>query len=215
MQQGSIWGHGSYVAPDWSADWLHREALALLDLRRAQRTGASMLRRSGAPDQARLGSLLQQAMRTNTYDPQIGRRHRHRRSSIARSRRRLRTTRDLFEGRSPDAHALREHYAIPIDASLTTEEAAALNAFFFWTAWAATTERPGTRSPTPATGRTSLWSATRRPAPSSCGRSSRSSCCSRGIGALVWYYAREFDVWRRDGEPETGFARQDFMNVRR
>ena len=32
MQQGSIWGHGSYVAPDWSADWLHREALALLDI---------------------------------------------------------------------------------------------------------------------------------------------------------------------------------------
>ena len=31
MQQGSIWGHGSYVAPDWSADWLHREAVALRD----------------------------------------------------------------------------------------------------------------------------------------------------------------------------------------
>jgi nitric oxide reductase subunit B len=28
MQQGSIWGHGSYLAPDWSADWLHREALS-------------------------------------------------------------------------------------------------------------------------------------------------------------------------------------------
>ena len=24
-----VWGHGSYVAPDWSADWLHREAVAL------------------------------------------------------------------------------------------------------------------------------------------------------------------------------------------
>lgn len=24
-QLGSIWGHGSYVAPDWTADWLHRE----------------------------------------------------------------------------------------------------------------------------------------------------------------------------------------------
>jgi nitric oxide reductase subunit B len=23
-QLGSIWGHGAYVAPDWSADWLHR-----------------------------------------------------------------------------------------------------------------------------------------------------------------------------------------------
>ncbi len=29
QQLGSVWGHGSYVAPDWSADWLHREALAL------------------------------------------------------------------------------------------------------------------------------------------------------------------------------------------
>ena len=31
MQLGSIWGHGGYVAPDWSADWLHREAVAVLD----------------------------------------------------------------------------------------------------------------------------------------------------------------------------------------
>lgn len=31
MQLGSIWGHGAYVAPDWSADWLHREAVAVLD----------------------------------------------------------------------------------------------------------------------------------------------------------------------------------------
>ena len=31
MEVGSIWGHGSYVAPDWSADWLHREATGLLD----------------------------------------------------------------------------------------------------------------------------------------------------------------------------------------
>ncbi|RYF33325.1 MAG: nitric-oxide reductase large subunit, partial [Comamonadaceae bacterium] len=28
QQQGSVWGHGAYVAPDWSADWLHREAEA-------------------------------------------------------------------------------------------------------------------------------------------------------------------------------------------
>lgn len=32
MQLGSIWGHGGYVAPDWSADWLHRESVSLLDL---------------------------------------------------------------------------------------------------------------------------------------------------------------------------------------
>src|SRR3546814_7765002 len=28
MQRGSIWGHGAYQAPDWSADWLHRELTA-------------------------------------------------------------------------------------------------------------------------------------------------------------------------------------------
>ncbi len=31
MEIGSIWGHGSYVAPDWTADWLHREAIFILD----------------------------------------------------------------------------------------------------------------------------------------------------------------------------------------
>src|SRR5687768_11030902 len=31
MEVGSIWGHGSYVAPDWTADWLHREAMFALD----------------------------------------------------------------------------------------------------------------------------------------------------------------------------------------
>lgn len=24
---GSVWGHGAYVAPDWTADWLHRECM--------------------------------------------------------------------------------------------------------------------------------------------------------------------------------------------
>src|SRR5512142_3174094 len=31
QEVGTIWGHGSYVAPDWSADWLHREAVYMLD----------------------------------------------------------------------------------------------------------------------------------------------------------------------------------------
>ena len=32
MQLGSIWGHGAYQAPDWTADWLHRELENWLDL---------------------------------------------------------------------------------------------------------------------------------------------------------------------------------------
>ena len=40
QQLGSIWGHGGYVAPDWGADWLHREAEAILDLWAKRDTGA-------------------------------------------------------------------------------------------------------------------------------------------------------------------------------
>ena len=32
MQLGSIWGHGAYQAPDWTADWLHRELVNWLEL---------------------------------------------------------------------------------------------------------------------------------------------------------------------------------------
>jgi nitric oxide reductase subunit B len=31
QQVGSIWGHGAYIAPDWTADWLHRETVFILD----------------------------------------------------------------------------------------------------------------------------------------------------------------------------------------
>src|SRR5690606_1228376 len=39
MQLGSVWGHGAYQAPDWTADWLHREVLAWLDLAAQQTQG--------------------------------------------------------------------------------------------------------------------------------------------------------------------------------
>ena len=41
QQLGSIWGHGGYVAPDWSADWLHREATGMLELWATRDSGKS------------------------------------------------------------------------------------------------------------------------------------------------------------------------------
>jgi nitric oxide reductase subunit B len=40
QEVGSIWGHGAYVAPDWTADWLHRECVFILD-RWATESGAA------------------------------------------------------------------------------------------------------------------------------------------------------------------------------
>lgn len=41
MQLGSILGHGAYQAPDWTADWLHRELTAWLDLAAQEIHGAA------------------------------------------------------------------------------------------------------------------------------------------------------------------------------
>ena len=71
QQLGSIWGHGSYVAPDWTADWLHREALAWLDIdarREASRAYADL-----APDaQAAAIARLRPRIRESSYDANTG-----------------------------------------------------------------------------------------------------------------------------------------------
>src|SRR5687768_3490391 len=64
MEVGSVWGHGSYVAPDWTADWLHREAIFILDKWSGSAGGYAAL---PAERQAGLQNRLQQLLRTNTF----------------------------------------------------------------------------------------------------------------------------------------------------
>src|SRR5437867_4705558 len=71
QEVGTIWGHGSYVAPDWSADWLHRECVFILD-RWARDTGATSFDSLNIEQQAGLQARLQQLLRTNTYDAGTG-----------------------------------------------------------------------------------------------------------------------------------------------
>ena len=68
MEVGSIWGHGSYVAPDWTADWLHREATFILD----EWSEAKYHRSFASLDREQQGGLqgrLQSMVRVNHYDP--------------------------------------------------------------------------------------------------------------------------------------------------
>src|SRR5690606_7141736 len=71
MQLGSVWGHGGYVAPDWGADWLHREALAILDIWARDEAGRPFASLD-AERQAGLRARLQREMRTNSYDTETG-----------------------------------------------------------------------------------------------------------------------------------------------
>lgn len=140
MQLGSIWGHGGYVAPDWSADWLHREIMAVLDAWAAEE-GAENYAALSPERQAALKGRLEGLFRTNTYEPATG--------TITLAEERARAIEkvsghyeQLF-GNDPAFEPLREAYAMKDDTVPDADHRKALSAFFWWTAWAAGTERPG------------------------------------------------------------------------
>src|SRR5262249_47527924 len=133
MQVGSIWGHGSYVAPDWTADYLHREAVFILDGWAKAEFGKDY-NLLGSEQQAALRQRLEDTMRRNTYDPQTGR------ITIDPIRAQafdanLRHYSDIFSNGNTN-------YAIQRNAQSDPTKLRQLNAFFFWTSWAAVTNRP-------------------------------------------------------------------------
>jgi nitric oxide reductase subunit B len=140
QQLGTVWGHGSYVAPDWSADWLHREALALRERLAAQRHG-QRYDALAADARGAIDALLKTEMRRNTYDAGN--------ATITVSRERAAAIREVaghydgLFGNDAKLDKLREQYAMTVDALPAAADRAALTAFFFWSAWAATTDRPG------------------------------------------------------------------------
>jgi nitric oxide reductase subunit B len=64
---GSIWGHGAYVAPDWNADWIHIEAVYILD-KWANEKNNTAFENLGNEEKAALQIRLKNEIRTNTYN---------------------------------------------------------------------------------------------------------------------------------------------------
>ncbi|GFK92815.1 Nitric oxide reductase subunit B [Fundidesulfovibrio magnetotacticus] len=75
---GTIWGHGAYLAPDWSADFLHRMGLFLaarhsgLDATQASALTHDDFKKLNPVEQARLQVLVTQEIKKNRYDPSTG-----------------------------------------------------------------------------------------------------------------------------------------------
>jgi nitric oxide reductase subunit B len=139
MQLGSIWGHGAYQAPDWTADWLHRELLAWLDIRAQEVFGKSYDELTGV-QQNQLEYELKEEYRTNTYDKDS--------NTVILSERRIQAIEQTGEYYSklfsddPELRSTRVSYAMKENTLPSAERRAQMNDFFFWTAWAAATERP-------------------------------------------------------------------------
>ncbi|WP_442505401.1 nitric-oxide reductase large subunit [Novipirellula sp. SH528] len=134
MQVGSVWGHGSYVAPDWTADWLHREAVFILDKWAAAEFGKPFAELS-AEFQGQLTGRLSEQFHENTYDESTGvvTISPVRAEAFAANVEHYKTV--FIDGNAD--------YAIPAGAISSEERLGKLAAFYFWTSWAAVTTRPG------------------------------------------------------------------------
>ena len=136
---GSIWGHGAYIAPDWNADYLHRETEMLLDLL-AQKDGKTY-KDLPEDEQAKYLVQLRKELRTNTYDATSG--------VITFSPERAQVARALADYytklfmEDPSMDHVRKSYAIPKGAIKDPARMAQMNAFFTWTTWVCSTNRPG------------------------------------------------------------------------
>jgi nitric oxide reductase subunit B len=179
QEVGSIWGHGSYVAPDWTADYLHRQSTIVLD-HWAQAQGAATYGALPAETRAALQGRLTEVTRRNTYDPE--------RNVIVLDNERAAAF-DQLAAYYADVYGKgRNEYAIPAGALTDPTKQHAMAAFFWWTAWAASTDRPGqnvsytqnwphepliNNNPT---GATIVWSVI------------SFVLLLGGIGAMVWYF---------------------------
>ncbi|MGE0867101.1 MAG: nitric-oxide reductase large subunit [Kofleriaceae bacterium] len=133
MQLGSIWGHGSYVAPDWTADWLHRELVGLLDAWSLDGYGRQYAELD-AVAQAGLQERLRAEVRHNTYDETA-------RTITVTSQRARAIEANVAYYTALFANG-NDAYALPGRTITEPERAHALAAFFFWSSWAAATDRP-------------------------------------------------------------------------
>uniref|UniRef100_UPI0032178302 nitric-oxide reductase large subunit n=1 Tax=uncultured Draconibacterium sp. TaxID=1573823 RepID=UPI0032178302 len=139
QELGSIWGHGAYQAPDWSADWLHKEAIYILNVLATEkhRVSYDMLNEE---NQASLKIVLQKDIRKNRYNKQT------KILTVSNVRADAIKSNSKFYGglftNDPALEELRDSYSIPVNSLKTEERVRLLNAFFFWASWACVTERP-------------------------------------------------------------------------
>ena len=140
MQLGSVWGHGAYQAPDWTADWLHRELMAWLDLAARDEHGQAY-DKLPAPAQAALRAALKAEYRGNRSDAATD-------TLTITPRRALAIEQtaayyDQLFSDAPALHGSRESFAMKENTLPDAARRTQLSQFFFWTAWVAATEREG------------------------------------------------------------------------
>jgi nitric oxide reductase subunit B len=194
MEVGSVWGHGSYVAPDWTADWLHREAVFILE-HWAQSEFNAEFEELDHERQSQLSGRLTTLMRTNSYDPTT--------QTVTVAPIRGAAFESNLVHYSDVFASGRTDYAIPAGAVTGKDRLHQLSAFFFWTSWAASTNRPHSEISytnnwpyeplvaNRATGDAVVWTGV------------SIIMLLAGISAMAWWYASRREAEEEHLAPET------------
>jgi nitric oxide reductase subunit B len=133
MQNGSIWGHGSYLGPDFSATYLHELAVDAGNAIARQEFSANL---SGLNQDQRslVDARVARLLKENRYDP-ASKRLTFVDAEKASFQRQLTVWNDYFL--QPTTNA-----GLPSKYIHDAEDIRQLTAFFAWTAWASVANRP-------------------------------------------------------------------------
>ena len=134
MEHGSLWGHGAYLGPDYSAEYLHRLSEVSRDTIAVGKYGRPFAQLS--PDEQIVASAeVRTVLKENRYDP-ASRTLLLSPGEVAASRSQTVDWSDYFtkQGAAP---------GLPANYIKNPAELKALSTFFAWAAWAASANRPG------------------------------------------------------------------------
>jgi nitric oxide reductase subunit B len=137
---GTIWGHGSYLAPDWSADFLHRMGLYIAA--RHHGLGSTEARNFTQQEfdaldsvvQANLSALATKEIKTNRYAS----------GTLTFTRYQAESFDALVDYYSSLFQNGNEDMGLQPGIVKTAEQGRQVTSFFAWLSWAAGTVKPGT-----------------------------------------------------------------------
>jgi nitric oxide reductase subunit B len=134
MQNGSIWGHGSYLGPDFSAQYLHGLSI---DTGKAiaKQEGIDLSSLNAAQQHALIDARIAGLLKENRYNP-VSKELTFTDPEKISYQRQLRVWSDYFLYPENNAGLPTKYIHDPV-------EIRRLTAFFAWTAWASVANRPG------------------------------------------------------------------------
>jgi nitric oxide reductase subunit B len=134
MQNGSIWGHGAYLGPDFSAEYLHTLATHAAEsvAQQQYQRGLSQLQ---AGEKAIVYALVGQMLKENRYD--------HKTGMLLFTSAEALSYRNQEEKWKNYFSETRQNRGLLFGAIRDPSDLRQLTAFFAWTAWASVANRPG------------------------------------------------------------------------